>query len=164
MKKIFLLLLSFLAIDSLHAQEDVPGGEAVDLDAVVGITRDHVPRTGGRPTGAAEDDLRDAVQLHSCQTVTPETATSSHYFFQQSHRGSAANPEVVQIIFDALVAAFEEDRAMITAQAGILALSPDAPMLPLHFDAALTRFRSQVAQAVAAEAARADPIGNEPPR
>jgi hypothetical protein len=45
----------------------------------------------------------------------------------------------MQIIFDALVAAFEEDRAMITAQARMLALAPYAAMLPLHFDAALVR-------------------------
>lgn len=109
--------------------------------------------SGGRPAGAPPDDLRDAVQLHSCQSVTPETATSAHYFFQQSHRGSAANPELMQIIFDALVGAFEEDRAMITAQARTLALSPAAAMLPLHFDAALTRFRKLVEQTVAAEAA-----------
>jgi nitrite reductase/ring-hydroxylating ferredoxin subunit len=107
--------------------------------------------SGGRPAGAADDDLGDAVQLHSCQTVTPETATSAHYFFQQSHHGSTANPEVMQIIFDALVAAFEEDRAMITAQARMLALAPGAPMLPLHFDTALVRFRSLVERAVAAE-------------
>ena len=42
--------------------------------------------SGGRPVADAGDDMRNAVQLHSCQTLTPETATSTHYFFQQSHR------------------------------------------------------------------------------
>jgi hypothetical protein len=46
--------------------------------------------SGGRPDGAADDDLHDAVQLHSCQTVTPETATSAHYFF--SNHTAAARP------------------------------------------------------------------------
>lgn len=58
----------------------------------------------------------------------------------------------MQIIFDSLLGAFEEDRAMITAQAGVLDLLPQAAMLPLHFDAALTRFRKLVEEAVAAEA------------
>ena len=44
--------------------------------------------SGGKPVTDAEGDLRNAVQLHSCQTLTltPETETSTHYFFQQSHR------------------------------------------------------------------------------
>jgi hypothetical protein len=42
--------------------------------------------SGGRPVGDAEGDMRRAVELHSCQTLTPETETTTHYFFQQSHR------------------------------------------------------------------------------
>lgn len=109
-------------------------------------------QSGGRPAGAAADDMSQAVRLHSCQTVTPETATSTHYFFQQSHFGEEPNADVVAIIYEALVAAFEEDRAMITAQARALALAPDEPLMPLHFDAALTRFRSLVQAMAAAEA------------
>ena len=40
--------------------------------------------SGGRPVGDAPDDMSRAVQLHSCQTLTPETETTTHYFFQQS--------------------------------------------------------------------------------
>ncbi len=78
--------------------------------------------SGGRPVEDAPDDLSRAIRLHSCQTVTPETATTTHYFFQQSHHGTSANPEVVQIIYNALIAAFNEDRDMITAQARNIAL------------------------------------------
>jgi vanillate O-demethylase monooxygenase subunit len=49
---------------------------------------------------------------------------------------------------------FREDRDMITAQARNLALDPQRPMLPLHMDAALRRFRQCVAQALAQEQAR----------
>lgn len=41
-------------------------------------------RSGGRPVTDAPDDLSNAVQLHSCQTLTPETDASTHYFFQQA--------------------------------------------------------------------------------
>jgi vanillate O-demethylase monooxygenase subunit len=85
-----------------------------------------------------------AVQLHSCQTLTPETETTTHYFFQQSHRAGEGDERIVQSIYDSLVGAFEEDRAMITAQARNIARSPGARMMPLAMDAALVRFRRLV--------------------
>jgi vanillate O-demethylase monooxygenase subunit len=42
--------------------------------------------SGGRPTGDAPDDMSRAVRLHSCQALTPESGTTTHYFFQQAHR------------------------------------------------------------------------------
>lgn len=105
--------------------------------------------SGGRPSSDAPDDLSRAVQLHSCQTLTPETATSTHYFFQQSHKlGSgagrpdqAAAQAITDSIFNSLVTAFNEDRDMISAQAAAIALNPGAPMLPLAMDSALLQFR-----------------------
>ncbi|MCU0868632.1 MAG: aromatic ring-hydroxylating dioxygenase subunit alpha [Burkholderiales bacterium] len=108
--------------------------------------------SGGRPAGQAPDDPRDTVRLHSCQTLTPETEHTTHYFFQQSHRGDVADPALVDGMFRVLTAAFEEDRQMITAQARTIALDPTRRMLPLHIDAALLRFRDLVAQARAREA------------
>ncbi len=110
--------------------------------------------SGGKPVGRAEDDMRDAVRLHSCQTLTPETETSTHYFFQQSHRAGEGDERIVQSIYDSLVGAFEEDRAMITAQARNIARDPDARMLPLAMDAALVRFRALLERELAAEAGR----------
>ena len=42
--------------------------------------------SGGKPVGDPSDDLSRAVLFHNCQTLTPETETSTHYFFQESHR------------------------------------------------------------------------------
>jgi phenylpropionate dioxygenase-like ring-hydroxylating dioxygenase large terminal subunit len=101
--------------------------------------------SGGRPSSDAKDNLSRAVQLHSCQSLTPETATTTHYFFQQSHKESGldtqARDAITESIFNSLVVAFNEDRDMITAQHRNLMLQPDAPMLPLAMDSALTRFR-----------------------
>ena len=112
--------------------------------------------SGGKPVTdlktEAEGDLRNAVQLHSCQTLTPETGTSTHYFFQQSHRVGHGDETVTESIYNSLVVAFEEDRAMITAQHRSLERQPDAAMLPLAMDAALLQFRRLVGEAVAAEA------------
>jgi phenylpropionate dioxygenase-like ring-hydroxylating dioxygenase large terminal subunit len=99
--------------------------------------------SGGRPVG--EDSMDNAVQLHSCQTLTPESETSTHYFFQQSHRRGFGDASVTDSIYNSLIGAFNEDRDMITAQQRNLLLDPEAPMLPLHFDAALMRFRKLLA-------------------
>ena len=107
--------------------------------------------SGGRPVEDAEGDLRRAVRLHSCQTVTPETDHSTHYFFQQSRRVEDGDHAIAESLYRSLVVAFEEDRAMITAQAREIARDPAAPMLPLALDAAVVRFRRLVAETVAAE-------------
>ena len=94
------------------------------------------------------------MRLHSCQTVTPETddhapTTSS------SSRGASSEGDhsVAEALYRALLVAFEEDRAMITAQSQAIDADPDAPMLPLAMDAAVVRFRRLVAETVAAERA-----------
>ena len=107
--------------------------------------------SGGKPVASAEGDMTDAVQLHSCQTLTPETQHSTHYFFQQSHRAGEGDERIVQSIYDTLVAAFNEDRDMIAAQARTLAMTADSTMLPLPLDAALNQFRRLVDAELAAE-------------
>ncbi|MEO7337026.1 MAG: aromatic ring-hydroxylating dioxygenase subunit alpha [Caldimonas sp.] len=108
--------------------------------------------SGGRPVADAADDMRNAVQLHSCQTLTPETETSTHYFFQQSHRAGEGDERIVQSIYDSLVGAFNEDRDMISAQARNIALNPAARMMPLAIDSALLQFRRLIDREIAAEA------------
>ena len=109
--------------------------------------------SGGRPVGDAEGDMSRGVRLHSCQTVTPETATSTHYFFQQSRRVEEGDHSIAEALYKSLLVAFEEDRAMITAQSRAIDADPEAPMLPLAMDAAVMRFRKLVAETVAAEQA-----------
>jgi vanillate O-demethylase monooxygenase subunit len=107
--------------------------------------------SGGQPTAGAAGGAGDAITLHSCQTLTPETATSTHYFFQQSHPAEVGDETLTRTIFDALIGAFNEDRDMITAQAQSIAGSPGVAMLPLAMDAALLQFRRLVDEALAAE-------------
>jgi len=111
--------------------------------------------SGARPAGAAQDDERVGVRFHSCQALTPETAESTHYFFQESHRAEQGGPDTTQRIFDGLLAAFLEDRQMIGAQWHNMALPTDRPMLPLAMDAALMMFRRKLQTAVDAEASAA---------
>ncbi len=107
--------------------------------------------SGGRPSGDAPDDMSRAVRLHSCQTLTPETETTTHYFFQQSHPSDQGDDSLTEGIYQSLVTAFNEDRDMITAQHRNLQCDPDGPMLPLAIDGALVQFRRLLAQRAQAE-------------
>ncbi|MGE0351112.1 Rieske 2Fe-2S domain-containing protein [Hydrogenophaga sp.] len=107
--------------------------------------------SGGRPTGAAPDAPGPSVRLHSCQTLTPETATTTHYFFQQSHPVGEGDETVTESIYNSLVSAFNEDRDMITAQHRNIQLNPALPMMPLAMDGALIQFRRLLEARVRAE-------------
>ncbi len=100
-------------------------------------------KSGGKPSA---DNTVDSgqVELHSCQTVTPETAHSTHYFFQQGHRKGQGDDELAGAMHQMLIRAFHEDKDMIGAQQASLNAAPDFEMLPLHLDSALTRFRRLV--------------------
>jgi hypothetical protein len=111
--------------------------------------------SGARPAGAAQDDESVGVRFHSCQALTPETAESTHNFFQESHRAEHGGPDTTQRICDGLLAAFLEDRQMIGAQWHNMALPTDRPMLPLAMDAALKMFRRKLQAAVDSEASAA---------
>lgn len=107
--------------------------------------------SGGRPVTDPPGDLSNAVRLHSCQTLTPETEHGTHYFFQQAHPADQGDDTLTQGIFQSLLTAFEEDRDMITAQHRTIQLDPEAPMLPLAMDAALVQFRRLLAERIAVE-------------
>ncbi len=97
--------------------------------------------SGGVPAGQSPEDLTGGIEMRSCQTLTPETRNSTHYFFQQSHRSHITDPGVTQAIFDGLLRAFEEDRDMITAQHEALLQTPDVEMVAMPMDVALIQFR-----------------------
>jgi phenylpropionate dioxygenase-like ring-hydroxylating dioxygenase large terminal subunit len=122
----------------------------IDYDFLLPATL--LMHSGARPAGAPEADDAEGVRFHSCQALTPETEHSTHYFFQEAHRAGQGDAQVTHGLHAGLLAAFEEDRAMITAQSRNIALQPHRPMLPLAMDLALTQFRRLMAQAVQAEA------------
>jgi phenylpropionate dioxygenase-like ring-hydroxylating dioxygenase large terminal subunit len=107
--------------------------------------------SGGRPTGAAPDTPGTSVRLHSCQTLTPETAHTTHYFFHHSHPAGEGDDSVTESIYNSLIGAFNEDRDMITAQHRNIELNPTRPMMPLAMDTALIQFRRLLESRVRAE-------------
>ncbi len=111
--------------------------------------------SGSAPTGtgAPEGKRVDAAQFFGCQAVTPETASTSHYFFQQSHGFALEDPSVTESLTASVLAGFLEDKEIILAQQRILELNPDAPMLAMRMDTALASFRALIDKAIAEERA-----------
>jgi phenylpropionate dioxygenase-like ring-hydroxylating dioxygenase large terminal subunit len=109
--------------------------------------------SGMMPAGTGGQDIHreNALAFHGCQALTPETETSTHYFFAHPHNFMIDQPQVTKEIHAGVVQAFEEDRQMITSQQQNLALDPSFKMVPLGVDAALSQFRWVVDQLIAKE-------------
>ena len=113
-------------------------------------------------SGAERGQRERAIQFRHCQAVTAETRNSSHYFFAQPRDFDRDNPEVDRALFASVVKAFEEDRAIITAQAESIARDPSFVPLPCALDSALGQFRRLVERQLANERRETSTIA--PPR
>ena len=107
-------------------------------------------------TGARQGRRVDSAEFFGCQAITPETDATSHYFFQQSHNFSLDDPQVTESLRVSILAGFQEDKDMITAQQRVLDMDPDFKMLGLRMDTALGNFRLLISKAQADEQATAD--------
>lgn len=108
-----------------------------------------------KPAGLAEDDMTGALQFHSCQALTPETDTTTHYFFMQAHKFRLDDATITESIYQSLCAAFEEDRRMIEAQQRLIRRTPPAPTRPIAADAALSQYRWLIQRMCEAESQEA---------
>lgn len=99
-----------------------------------------------------------ALEFRSCQAITPETATSSHYFYANPRNFALGDAGVTETIYRDVVTAFEEDRIMIEAQWSRLSRSEGISMTPILADAGLTQFRRLMLRRFADEQSRAQVI------
>jgi vanillate O-demethylase monooxygenase subunit len=104
-----------------------------------------------KPAGQAEDDMTGALQFDSCQALTPETASTTHYFYMQAHKFKQDDITITESIYQSLCTAFEEDRRMIEAQQRMLHLPEQSPMQMIIADKGLAMFRRMLAQLHAQE-------------
>lgn len=102
-------------------------------------------------SGAREGNRQGAVEFRSAQALTPETETSTHYFFSQAHNFALDDPSVTEKLHATLLAGFNEDWDMIHAQFNTLSLDPGFKMMPLNVDNALGNFRALMAKLISTE-------------
>lgn len=74
--------------------------------------------TGGADagTGVREGKAPNFMGWRNLNTMTPETTTTSHYFWGQAHNHEPENAEMSDLIFGQVQTAFEEDLAVFEAQ------------------------------------------------
>ena len=106
--------------------------------------------SGVQPTDAAARADGHALNFRSCQALTPETETTTHYFFMQAHDFALDEPAVTESIYESIVAAFNEDRRIIEGQQALMGTAGECVALP--FDLALGHFRSVMQKLLVAEA------------
>lgn len=111
---------------------------------------------GSAPAGSGAPDGQrapNALQFRHTSVQTPETASTTHYFFCQAHNFGLDRPELTEAIYADVVKAFGEDRAIIEAQQRILDLDPGfRPAATIH-DKGLNQARFLLQRRLAAEAA-----------
>lgn len=99
-----------------------------------------------KPAETEEEDLTGALQFDSCQALTPETATSTHYFYMQAHKFRQDDATITESIYQSLCTAFEEDRQIIEAQQKMLNLPGQTPMQMILADKGLAMFRRMLGE------------------
>ncbi|MFP5475522.1 MAG: Rieske 2Fe-2S domain-containing protein, partial [Gammaproteobacteria bacterium] len=110
---------------------------------------------GSAPAGTGAPDghrVPEALQFRHTSIQTPETATTSHYWFCQARNFALDDEAMTEQIYQDVLVAFEEDRRMIEGQQKVLSLVPERPMIPIAADAGLNQARWLLDRMARAEA------------
>ena len=86
-------------------------------------------------TGAPEGKRVGGIGMRNLNAITPETETTSHYFWGQAHDFDVKNAETTEKIFEQIKTAFLEDVAVFSAQQRNLNMIPNPPQIDINADA-----------------------------
>jgi vanillate O-demethylase monooxygenase subunit len=104
-------------------------------------------------TGARQGDRSKGVTTWNLNAVTPETETTSHYFWAQAQDFAGDDPTISELDFNLVHTAFQEDLAIIKGQQENIDLDPDAFRLDLAADRAGVQAKRMVDRMIKAEQA-----------
>jgi phenylpropionate dioxygenase-like ring-hydroxylating dioxygenase large terminal subunit len=107
--------------------------------------------TGGMEasTGDLHDPHRCGFHMRGFHGITPETESTSFYFWTISSNRNPARPDMKEKIHRASAFTFDEDRTVIEAQYANWLRFPDARPMGIHVDAPLNKARRIVARLTA---------------
>src|SRR5262249_45970134 len=86
-------------------------------------------------TGAPQGKRVGGIGMWNLNAITPETETTSHYFWGQAHNFDIANPKTTEMLVEQIRTAFLEDVAVFEAQQRNLLLIPHPPQTDIKADA-----------------------------
>ncbi len=117
----------------------------VDRWQIIGFTPPGFIRldVGSTPTGSGAPQGRrvGGIGMWNLNAITPETETTSHYFWGQAHDFDIRNPHTTDRIIEQLRTAFLEDVVVIEAQQRSLDVEPNPPRIDINADAGVTQAR-----------------------
>ena len=73
--------------------------------------------------------------MRNLNAITPETETSSHYFWAQAHDFDAGNPKMTHTVFQQAEIAFLEDKVVFEAQQRMIDADTSESQVDIHADA-----------------------------
>jgi vanillate O-demethylase monooxygenase subunit len=103
---------------------------------------------GATPTGTGAPEGRrvGGITMRNLNAITPETDTTSHYFWAQAHDFDVKNPETTNKIFAEIERAFFEDVDVLAAQQRNIDLASNRPQVDISADAGLIQARRILAR------------------
>ena len=99
--------------------------------------------TGGAPVGAGalDGDYSQALNLWVLNAMTPETATTTNYFWASVRAHALGDAEADTLFFAGVGEAFEEDRGVLEAQQRVIDKQGDSWAMALKADTAAIEAR-----------------------
>jgi len=91
--------------------------------------------------------------MRNLNAMTPETETTTHYFWGQAHDFEPRNADMTARVFAQIKTAFLEDVIVFSAQQENVDLDPDAPQVDINADSGGIQARRIVAKLYAEEQA-----------
>ncbi|RJG06985.1 aromatic ring-hydroxylating dioxygenase subunit alpha [Noviherbaspirillum cavernae] len=99
-------------------------------------------------TGAVDADTepldnpnRGGFHMRGFHGITPETETTSHYFWTIASNSHPDRPDMSELVYSQTEATFAEDKVVIEAQYQNMCRFGDLPMIDIHVDAGANRAR-----------------------
>jgi phenylpropionate dioxygenase-like ring-hydroxylating dioxygenase large terminal subunit len=91
---------------------------------------------GATPTGTGAPEGRrvGGIQMRNLNAMTPETETTTHYFWGQAHDFQPQNADMTERVFQQIKTAFLEDVSVFTNQQQNINLDPGAPTVDINAD------------------------------
>lgn len=110
---------------------------------------------GGVPTGTGAPEKFDGgIHMRNLNAITPETETTSHYFWAQAHNFDIHNAKTTEMIFNQITEAFLEDVAIFEGQQRVIDRDKGPPEIDVAADAAQIQARRILTRLWEAERSR----------
>ncbi len=104
-------------------------------------------------TGALDGRYDHGLNIWVLNAMTPETATTTHYFWASVRAHAIGDPAVDALFLDQVGAAFDEDKAVLEAQQRAIDVHGDSWSLALRADAGSIEARRALVTRLAEDAA-----------